>query len=382
MGLAFALALCNLTAVKSNMMLSSLYAVQLGAGHVALGALFATYAVAPILLGVYAGRVADSAGVRLPMLAGSAGMLVALVLPSVVPGLPGLFASAALLGMAYIFYHVAVQAMVGALSTPETRVRNFANYSLVTTAPYFIGPLLTGFLIEHGGYAFSYAALAVLPLLAGVLVIAARAAIPSAHERGASKTPAAPFRELLRNRPLVYMAAISGLSLTSVDLFQFYAPVHAHEAGLTPATIGIVLSMYAVAAVAVRLFMHQLVQLCGGEERLLIIALAAGMLAYVAFPLFTSAWLLGALALLLGAGLGCAQPLSLILTYSYAPEGRSAEGLGLRLMINNVAHLALPFGFGFVSSAFGLLVVFWANGAILAGSAALLAGPARARPRA
>jgi predicted MFS family arabinose efflux permease len=170
----------------------------------------------------------------------------------------------------------------------------------------------------------------------------------------------------------------SGLALTSVDLFQFYAPIHAHEAGLSPTEIGVVLSLYAVAAVAVRLVMSQLVARAGGEERLLVLALAVGTLAYFAFPLFTHVALLGAMSFLLGAGLGCAQPLSMMLTHAYSPPGRSGEGLGLRLTVNNAAHLALPFGFGFVTSAVGLLVVFWANAAILVGGAIATAAGARA----
>jgi predicted MFS family arabinose efflux permease len=178
-------------------------------------------------------------------------------------------------------------------------------------------------------------------------------------------------RDLLGNRALLHMAVTSGLVLTSVDLFQFYAPLHAREAGLSPFETGAALSAYAVAAVAVRLLMPQCVALCRSEERLLAISLATGTIAYACFPLTGNVWLLGALSFLLGAGLGCAQPLSMLLTYNLAPPGRSGEGLGLRLTVNNAAHLALPFAFGFVSAAFGLLVVFWTNAAILASGAAL-----------
>ncbi len=380
MWMAYVLALCNLTAVKSHMVLTSLYAVELGAGAIATGTLFATYAVAPIVLGVYAGRVVDSAGMRLPMLAGSAGMLMAVVLPYFFRGLPALFASAGLLGSAYVFYHVGVQNLVGALSTKETRTRNFANYSLATTVPYLIGPLATGLLIERGGHALAYVGIAALPMLATVLLLSASQRIPD-KRHAAPKTIGSPLRELLRNQRLLRMATLSGLALTSVDLFLLYAPIHARNAGLTAATIGIVLSFYSVAAVAVRFFLARLSRMCGNEERLLVVALAAATLAYVGFGSSTHPWILGLMAASLGAGLGCAQPLSLVLTYSYASQGRTAEGLGLRLMVNNGAHLVLPLAFGVLSSTFGLLIVFWANAGILAGSAAVIARPPRTRPK-
>lgn len=377
MWLVCILHLCNLTAFKSNMMLVSLYALDLGAGPETIGTLFATYALAPIVLGVYAGRLADAIGLRPPMLVASAGMIVALAVPWIVPGLAALFLSAALLGGVYVFYHVSIQSMVGALSTAQTRARNFANFSLIATIPYFIGPIFTGVLIERGGYGAAYLALAVLPAIAGIVLMVAGRAIPKS-QRSAAAEKVPPLADLLRNKPLVHMAVTSGLALTSVDLFQFYAPMHAHGAGLSPSVIGLVLSMYAVAAVAVRVVMPQLIARCGGEERLLIISLALGTLAYFGFPLFTSAWGLAAMAFLLGAGLGCAQPLSMLLTYTYAPQGHSGEGLGLRLTVNNAAHLALPFGFGFVTSAFGTLLVFWANAAILASGAVMTRRGARA----
>ena len=370
MWLVCILHLCNLTAFKANMMVVSLYAIEMGAEAVALGALFSTFSLAPILLSVYAGRLSDTIGVRVPMLIGSAGVSAALALAALVPGLPAQYVSAAILGGAYVFYHVSIQSMVGALSTPQTRARNFANFSLIATVPYFIGPLATGFLIEHGGHALAFGALAVLPVISVAVLLLAGRAMPRAYS-GASERKTPRSRDLLRNRPLVRMAVTSGFVLTSVDLFQFYAPLHGHAAGLSPSEIGVVLSMYAVAAVAVRLVMEQLVGLCGGEERLLAVSLALAVIGYAGFPLTDNAWFLGVFAFLLGTGLGCAQPLSMMLTYNYSPPGRSGEGLGLRLTVNNAAHFVLPFAFGLVSAAFGLLVVFWSNAGILAGGAAV-----------
>ena len=52
-----------------------------------------------------------------------------LLLPAAVPGMPALFASAALFGMSYIFYHVAVQNLLGEISGETERTRNFSNYT-------------------------------------------------------------------------------------------------------------------------------------------------------------------------------------------------------------------------------------------------------------
>ncbi|MEQ1879265.1 MAG: alanine racemase, partial [Bdellovibrionia bacterium] len=64
-------------------------------------------------------------GARVPMLIGSVGLVLGLLLPAVFPVLPALLVSAALFGLSYIFYHVAVQNLVGTISREADRARNF-----------------------------------------------------------------------------------------------------------------------------------------------------------------------------------------------------------------------------------------------------------------
>jgi MFS family permease len=84
-------------------------------------------------------------------------------------------------------------------------------------------------------------------------------------------------------------------------------------------------------------------------------------------PLVSHAALLAVVAFLLGIGLGCAQPLTIILTYNHAPKGRSGEALGMRLTVNKLTQILVPLVFGAMGSAFGLIPVFWANGLFLLG---------------
>ena len=68
---------------------------------------------------------------------------------------------------------------------------------------------------------------------------------------------------------------------------------------------------------------------------------------------------------MLGLGLGCSQPLSLMLIYDRAPPGRSGEALGLRLTLNNFMHIAIPLLFSSIGTVFGVAPVFLANAAIM-----------------
>ena len=92
----FLIVLLNMTAFRGSKVLVTLFAVELGVSQLYVGALIAVYSVFPMLLGLYAGKLTDRLGFRLPMTAGSIGVATALAVPYFFPGVPALFASAAI----------------------------------------------------------------------------------------------------------------------------------------------------------------------------------------------------------------------------------------------------------------------------------------------
>ena len=70
--------LLNMTAYRGSKLALTLFAIDLGASQISIGALIAMYSVAPVLLGLYAGKLTDRLGVRMPMIAGTLGVFVAL----------------------------------------------------------------------------------------------------------------------------------------------------------------------------------------------------------------------------------------------------------------------------------------------------------------
>jgi MFS family permease len=157
---------------------------------------------------------------------------------------------------------------------------------------------------------------------------------------------------------------MSGVTLTGIELFTFYFPVYGRSIGLSASAIGLVMSSYAVAAFIVRLGMHRAARRIG-ELGVLTASLFIAGVTYTLVPLVSQAPVLALVAFLLGIGLGCAQPLTILLTYNHAPEGRSGEALGMRLTVNKLTQILVPVVFGGIGSAFGLIPVFWANGAFL-----------------
>ena len=132
--------------------LATLFALELQTSKWTIGLLIAAYSFLPLLLAIYAGRVADRLGTRKPMLFGIASMTVGLVIPFVFPTLTALFASAMMVGLGFAFYNVSTQSLAGQYGPKEERTRNFATLSLGYSASNLIGPVSTGYLIEWYGH--------------------------------------------------------------------------------------------------------------------------------------------------------------------------------------------------------------------------------------
>lgn len=363
--LVFTIVLLNMSAYRGSKVVVTLFAIELGAPQVAIGLIVATYSVFPMLLGLYAGKLTDRLGVRTPMIGGTVGVTVAMLVPYFFHSITALYLSAMLIGASWVFYNVCAQNLVGMLSDAESRPRNFSNYGLVMAGGSLFGPLLSGFSIDYFGHAQTYLCLAAVPFVA-VLLVLYSSAIREVRTRGAGADEQATYSaSLLKNAPLRRTLITSAIVLTGTDLFQFYLPIYGHAVGLSASAIGMVLGAFAVAAFVVRLVMPALVKRYTADT-VLLWALYIGCVAYMVFPLVDTALLLGCVAFVLGLGMGCSQPVSLMLIYDRAPPARSGEALGLRLTINNCMHIVVPTFFGTIGTAFGVAPVFFANAAILA----------------
>ena len=123
----------------------SLLALELGASQLLIGVLAALYALLPMLLGVYSGRLADTIGMRVPMLIGAALAGIAMLCGFAWQQLAALFATATLMGAAFVFYNVSIQNLTGAHGQPEQRARNFSILTIGYSVSTFIGPMVAGY---------------------------------------------------------------------------------------------------------------------------------------------------------------------------------------------------------------------------------------------
>lgn len=377
MTLARIIAIVVLThmAFVASRMTGSLYALANNASTFTVGAILSLFALVPMLIAVRAGRWLDAVGPWRPTLTGVLFMLGGLLLPAAFPyataDVAPLLVAAALIGTGSTLTMLSVQQVVGERADPNHRAAAFSWLALGASISGFVGPVLSGLVIDSFGHRVTFAVLVGVMLLALALLWLNRALLPVREGKMAGPEPLHPF-ELLKHTELRRVLIATGLISMSWDLQTFVVPVHGTSVGLSASQIGFVLGCFAVATFSIRLAMPWLSRHFT-EWQVLTYTLINTSVVFVVFPLFSSLAPLMAVAFALGLGLGAAQPNVMSLLHSRSPEGRVGEALGLRTTIMNSSHVVLPLVFGAFGSVLGAASMLWAMAALVGagGSAAL-----------
>jgi MFS family permease len=357
------LGIANHTVLAGSRVAVSLDALALGASTATVGALMALYAVLPAILAISAGRFADRFGVRRPMLAGSCGLFVAVVLALAFPGLPTLFLTTTLIGVSFMLFQVANQYATGEIGGAEARVRNFGYLALGYSTSSIAGPLLVGFLIDHTGFRTTFAALAVLPLVPIGLLVSDRLRLPGPHPAHDARI-ARRALDLMEHPDMRRAFAVNALLTMAWEVHTMFVPIYGNGIGLSASRIGLILAAFAAATFIVRLLTPLIVQRMS-EQRVLTIALFVGGAVYLAFPFMRNTGTLMALSFVLGLGLGIGQPMVMTILHANAPPGRMGEAAGLRMSLVNSMAVAVPLLFGAAGGTIGLSPVLWSVGVFL-----------------
>ncbi|HEX7607513.1 MAG TPA: MFS transporter [Usitatibacter sp.] len=342
----------------------SLTALASGATPLTVGVLMSLIAALPMLLGVPAGRLVDRIGVRVPIIAATGLLIVAVTVPGIFPGMIALHFAAAGIGTGFALFHICAQHMVGEMSSDERRRDNFGWLALGFATSNFIGPTFSGFSIDTFGNRATFFFLAIFSACALAVLVSRRAGL--AHTPHAQRhNEARSAWELLRNAELRRVFLVSGLLASAWDLFTFVMPIYGHSIGLNATTIGLILGSFAAATFVVRLALP-VISRHMREWPMITATFAIACVAYALFPLVGTVPLLASIAFLLGLGLGATQPSIMALVYATAPSGRAGEAVGVRTVVLNASSTALPLMFGGLGAALGMVPVFWSMSAALA----------------
>jgi predicted MFS family arabinose efflux permease len=347
-------------------MTTVLFALELGASEAAVGVLMSLFALLPMLLSVSAGRLIDRVGPRRPLALSFTVLAISAALPFAFPRLETLYVSTTLLGVSFMYVHIAMNSVFGAHGSPEQRAVNFSWLALGFAISNSIGPLVAGYTIDCFGHAPAFLVLAFFPAVAFVLVLRRKRPLPRPEQGPLARRTG--VLELLRIPALRQTFWVSLLLATGWDLFTFLVPLYGARLGLSAAAIGVILSTFALATLTVRIAMPVLIRKLR-QWVIIFAALGISGTCYVLFPFAQSVPPLMVLSFVLGLGLGSAQPVIMSLLYAASPPGRQGEAVGVRTSLLNGSHTLIPLASGAASSAVGMAPVFWLLAACLLGGA-------------
>ncbi len=364
LGVLIAMGVANHVVLAGSRVTVSLAALARGENAATVGALMAVFALLPMFFAIPAGRLADRVGVRGPMLAGSIGIAVGVLIAALVPGLAALFAAAMLIGVSFMTFQVAAQYATGELGGPQGRVRNFGLVALGYSTSSIAGPLIAGLMIDHHGFRATFALMALAPLLPIAVLAGGRIALPGPHPEHARRVRGSAL-ELVAHGELRRVFVINALITLAWELYTLFVPIYGHSIALPASEIGLILAAFGAATFTVRLAMPAIARRLS-EHRALTLALYIAAAVYVAFPFSRSVATLMFLSFCLGLGLGAGQPMVMTVLHSHAPPGRMGEAAGLRMSLINSMAVAVPLVFGAVGGTIGLAPVLWSVGVFLA----------------
>ena len=354
--------ICVHACMATTRVTASLWVLKQGYGEASVGLLLSLFAVAPIVLSLWAGRLADRHGFHRPVGVGVALAFAGALLALAIPKLWAIATGCLLCGGAVAVAAVAMQREAGLMAEEPGELKKiFSWMALGPAMSNALAPIVAGLLIDHIGMAAAFGFATTLPLLAWALA------------RKVPRNPPAVYTKSFRDRaawdlfrlPTYRRLLVVNLALSAGwDAHSFVVPVVGHARGLSAASIGLVLGSFAAAATLVRLAIVRFADDID-EVKALRSAMAVAMLTFAAY-----AWLPGTAGLLcgsalLGVALGSVQPMILAMLHRATPPERHGQALGLRMLTLNGATVGMPVGFGMLAATTALAAPMWVMAAAL-----------------
>jgi MFS family permease len=340
-------------------------------GATAVGVVAAAFALVPLFIAIPMGRRADLRhGARL-LLLGCAVETVGCALLAAGHSALTLGAASGVVGIGHLALALGAQAVVARESDDERHDQHFALLASGVSGGQLVGPLVGGFLLGHrSGAALLSATTRALLVAAGIAALATVLAAVAERDRAPSDDEGADeqrasVRAILGTRGVTAAIFASVAVLSATDIFTAYMPVVGEHRNIGPAVIGVLLAVRAGASLACRIGIGRLV-VRFGRVRLMTSAAGASAAAFTGLTFTGNVAALAVLSVVVGVGLGFAQPLSMTIVVQLVPERWRASALGVRLTGNRLGQVAAPAAAGLIAGSAGASSVFWMTSGLLA----------------
>ena len=268
-----------------------------------------------------------------------------------------------IVGLSQILMVLAAQTVISGLGSGKALEKYFGWYTTSLSGGQLIGPILAGWLIDQSGARLTFGAMSAMALIG---VLGALFLIGEANRGYANDKSLAGYRaqaRLLKSNTGVQMS----IALTVAGMFVLgahggFLPVYLESLEISATTIGALLSLRALSAMAVRPFMSTVITFVGGRSKAVILCVVFLMLGLMFTGVVNSVVVLALLTVLVGIGSGISQPLSMVILAEHVAKERRPSALGMRLMANRGVQFLAPFLLGALAEYTNFAVAFLIGG--------------------
>jgi MFS family permease len=343
-----------------------LMAEAMGASLSAIGFTVGAFSFIAVFLSVPLGGLVDRFGVKRLLLFGVGfNILNALILIQA-DTISKLIIAQMIAGVAFLLHVVASQAYFSRLSNPSQREKGFGWLGFGASAGQSVGPLLGGFLVDRFDYQTAFWVALLLSSMGIALVGLKRTRESNPTKLSYNLLQDTRQAKALAIDPRVLMVLVFTFAIIfAVNLRSSFLPVFLRAEGLTEASVGLLISIFAVMSTSIRLIFGKLVQLFD-RKKIIAGSLLAVVLGVGLIPSMFSAASFAVILAVFGLGFGMTQPLSMVMIADLTDPSQSGLAMGLRFTAIMVASLLSPIFFGFLVGTFGLTSAFYVAAVVVA----------------
>ncbi|MEJ1192379.1 MFS transporter [Pseudarthrobacter sp. CCNWLW207] len=354
--------------------------LALGGDSVAVGLTSASFALLPVVIALWLGRMSDRrTSMKSITVAGTLLLAASPFLLSAAPSLLLVGVASAVLGVGHLCFTIAGQSAIARFVPLSRMDAAFGWFTAAFSLGQLVGPLVAGLAMGAAGNAPADTRLmdanAALILAGAIAVLAIPVAFGASTKQRANapKTEAAPVKAPasksvahLLGIPTVKTNMLASLALlATTDIIVAFLPLVGEENGIAPIGIGVLLAIRAAASITSRLLLPMMLFRWSRTGLITASLVGAGTTLATLPWLFGNPVLAAILLAIIGFFLGLGQPITMtLITQAVPPDARGAA-LALRLLANRLGQVALPIGAGLLAAPAGPGGALWMSSAVL-----------------
>lgn len=344
---------------------STYRALELGAGVREVALIVASFSAVAVVFAIPVGRRVDRTGSRQGIVVGSLLLTVSGLGSAFGTNLAMLAGTMAIGGVANVYVMLSAQAFAASGETTTEQQQQFARNSVSNSLGQIVGPLILGWTISasHGTSLPSTVEVAFL-VTAGIGMLAAvlggilgRIGAPPGDKQDSLSFGL--IAKLVGRRGMSPALAAGITIMVAQDILVAYLPLIGTRADLSPAVVGILLSLRGISSLLSRLTMMSMLRRLGLRV-VLVATMVAPSVAMAALVWSHALWQFAVPVVVFGFFVGIGTPLTASWVAQLSPDNLRATTLGLRVSGNRLGQTFIPIGLGAVGSAAGVGAVFLA----------------------